>query len=379
MLYLLIIIGFFISVCLSGLIIPHISFIAFRKRLFDPPNERKIHTGTIPRLGGISFLPIIFFSSIFILSLRYKCGYPIPLETASFLVPEFSLLICGLILIYLAGIKDDLTGLNYRTKFLIQILVASFLPLSGLWINNLYGLFGIEAIPSWLGISFTILTVVFIINAINLIDGIDGLAAGISSLSLILLGSLFLYEHAWLYACLAFSTLGVLLPFFYYNVFGRVECSKKIFMGDTGSQTLGYILAFLSIRYISHNPHIMPYKDEAFVLAFSTLIVPIFDVFRVMSIRVRTHQHLFSPDRNHIHHKFLERGFKPREVLVYILGLVCLFCCLNILLVPYVSNTWILLIDIGIWIAISLALDRIKVKEYNLFFPRKRAQSTFKK
>ena len=100
----------------------------------------------------------------------------------------------------------------------------------------------------------TIFVIVFICNAINLIDGIDGLASGLSGVSLMVLGVLFLHNQMWTYATLAFSTLGVLIPFFYYNVFGQVEHGRKIFMGDTGSLTLGYILAFLCIRYAVYNP-----------------------------------------------------------------------------------------------------------------------------
>lgn len=171
-------------------------------------------------------------------------GYEIPTERLHFIIPEFYFMACGLTLLYLSGIKDDLVGLRYRSKFVVQIIAASLIPLSGLWINNLYGLFGIDELTPWLGIPFTILLTVFIVNAINLIDGIDGLASGLSSISLLTLGCLYIYYDQWIYAILAFSTLGVLLPFFYYNVFGKVDRCKKIFMGDTGSLTLGYILAF---------------------------------------------------------------------------------------------------------------------------------------
>ena len=92
---------------------------------------------------------------------------------------------------------------------------------------------GIYAIPNWIGIPFTILTIVFITNAINLIDGIDGLASGLSSVALLVFGLLFIEKGLWMYSMLAFSTLGVLVPFFYYNVFGNAERARKIFMGDT--------------------------------------------------------------------------------------------------------------------------------------------------
>ena len=360
MIYIFIAISLFISIVLSALIIPRILVVAFRKKLFDIPDERKVHSGIIPRLGGISFVPTILFSLAFTTGLRYLIGYEIAIDSLHFIVPEFYFLVCGLTLLYLSGIKDDLVGLRYRSKFVIQIIAASLIPLSGLWINNLYGLFGIEELTPWLGIPFTILLTVFIVNAINLIDGIDGLASGLSSISLLTLGSLYIYYGQWIYAMLAFSTLGVLLPFFYYNVFGNVDRCKKIFMGDTGSLTLGYILAFLCIRYAVYNPEVTPYSTSAILVAFSTLIVPMFDVIRVMLIRFRSNKGLFSPDKNHIHHKFLKMGCKPHGALLYILGISIFFSGLNIILAPFANINILFLTDIILWTALNLCLDKLK-------------------
>lgn len=352
--------AFVVSVFFSWFIIPRILVVAFRKRLFDQPDDRKIHTEAIPRLGGLSFVPTIFFSLAFVVGFRYLLRIPIRPEQAQYIVPEFCFLVCGLTLLYLSGIKDDLVGLRYRTKFVIQLLAALFFPFSGLWINNLYGLFGLHELSPWLGIPFTLFVVVFITNAINLIDGIDGLASGLSSVALAVLGSLFLHEGLWLYATLAFSTLGVLLPFFYYNVFGQAERCKKIFMGDTGSLTLGYILSFLALRYSAYNPELAPFAEGAIVIAFSTLVVPVFDVIRVILVRARTHRGLFSPDKNHIHHKFLAMGFSPRRAMLSILTIACLFSCTNILLIPYLNNTVLLIVDIAVWIGLNIWFDRIR-------------------
>ncbi len=359
MLYLLIIIAFAVSVLLSRLIIPRILVVAFRKRLFDVPDNRKIHQGPIPRLGGLSFVPTIFFSLAFTIGIRYMFSTPLANPFADHIVPEFCFVVCGLTLLYLSGIKDDLVGLRYRTKFLVQLVAACFLPLSGLWLNNLYGLFGIYEISPWIGIPFTLFAVVFITNAINLIDGIDGLASGLSSVSLAALGTLFLSHHLWMYAILAFATLGVLLPFFYYNVFGQAEHCKKIFMGDTGSLTLGYILSFLSIRYSVYNPYAPPFADGAIAVAFATLLVPMFDVIRVILVRLRTKRGLFSPDRNHIHHKFLAMGFSPRAAMLSILLVACLFSGMNILLIPRVNITLLLVVDIFLWILLNLGINRV--------------------
>lgn len=359
MMYVLIIISFSLSLLLSFLIIPRILVVAYRKRLFDIPDERKVHNGIVPRLGGISFVPAILISISFTTGLRYQIGYEIPGDMLCFIIPEFYFFACGLILLYLAGIKDDLVGLRYRSKFLVQIVAASMIPLSGLWINNLYGILGIHELLPWLGIPLTILIIVFVCNAINLIDGIDGLASGLSIISLGLLGSLYLYNSQWIYATLAFSALGTLLPFFYYNVFGRADHCRKIFMGDTGSLTLGYILAFLAIYYARVNPEILPYSEGMIIVAFSSLIVPAFDLFRVVLIRARNHKPLFFADRNHIHHRCLLAGLTARKAVVCILGLACVFILLNMALVNMINNNLILILDILLWFASIKWLNKL--------------------
>lgn len=278
---LFIILAFVISASVARLIIPRILLISLRKKLFDMPSERKVHKRAIPRLGGVSFFPTILLSSCGVFALRILMGYDVPALRAVYLLPECLFLVCGMTLLYLTGIADDLVGVRYRQKFVIQIICASFFPGRPLD-NNFYGLFGLYALPAWIGMPFTVLLVVFVTNAINLIDGIDGLASGLSSVALLVFGFLFMQKELWTYSMLAFATFGVLVPFFYYNVFGSAERARKIFMGDTGSLTLGYVLSFLAIKYSQYNPDVTPYTEGAFVIAFSTLIVPAFDVIRVV-------------------------------------------------------------------------------------------------
>ena len=135
-------------------------------------------------------------------------------------------------------------------------------------------------------------------------------------------------------------------------------------MGDTGSLTLGYILVFLAISYANNNQERAPYSEGAIVVAFSTLIVPMFDVFRVILVRFRNHKGLFEADRNHIHHKFLDMGCSPRKAMIYILALAITFNLLNILLIPYIDNNLLLLADIIIWIGLNVWFDKIRDKRY---------------
>lgn len=360
MIYGLFLLVFLLSVLFSSLLIPRILVLAFRKRLFDAPDERKVHSQSIPRLGGLSFVPTLLFSLSFVAGLCSRFGWKLSLAGSTHMVPEFLMLVCGLTLLYLAGIKDDLVGLRYRTKFMIQFLAASFLPLSGLWLHDFHGLFGLHSLSPWAGIPLTLFAVVFIINAINLIDGIDGLASGLSSIALVLSGYLFVSAGLACYAMLAFSTLGVLLPFFYYNVFGRPEHCRKIFMGDTGSLTLGYILSFLSIQYAAGMPPAIPGKEGTLLIAFSALLVPLLDVVRVMGVRIRHGRHLFRPDKNHIHHKFLAMGFTHWQAMLSILLIACLMCVVTLTFVYWIDSTWVLAVDVFVWSGLNWFLNKRK-------------------
>lgn len=360
---LIIFIPFILAIFLGNLIIPFIILITHKKKLFDPIDARKLHQRSIPRLGGVAFTPIQCFLLALTIVIVYKIT-SIDLKVHGWEVfPMFYVLICGLFMLFIVGLADDLIGVNARAKLLIQIFVASLFPLAGLWINDLYGVFFIrEYLPFWIGAPLTIFAVVLIINAINLIDGLDGLCSGIVMVGCLVLGALFIYYNAWIHALFAFITVGVLIPFFYYNVFGTSRRKRRIFMGDTGSLTLGYTMAFLSISFAMNNQDIKPFSEGAIIVAFSTLIVPVFDVGRVIAIRWSTGKPLFRPDRNHLHHKFLRSGMPHHTAMLSILALVFFFCIFNIIMVEYISNNVVLFLDIILWLSFHFIFNKIERK-----------------
>ena len=147
----IIIIGaFVVAAIVSWFLVPRILFIAFQKKLFDVPDSRKIHTGIVPRLGGVTFFPV--FVLVFMMTFAFMSSFCDSVKTLinTDVVAECSLLICGMTIIFLVGIGDDLVGVSSNKKFTAQILAATFIPLSGLWINNWYGLFGVYELPVWL-------------------------------------------------------------------------------------------------------------------------------------------------------------------------------------------------------------------------------------
>ena len=226
------------------------------------------------------------------------------------------------------------------------------------YLDDLNGILGIYELPAWIGYLLTVLATVFIINAINLIDGIDGLASGLCSIACLFYGVIFFLFEKYIYSMLAFATLGVLMPFFYYNVFGKVEHHKKIFMGDTGSLTIGMMLCFLSIRLVQCGADEGGKILNPMILAFSPLIIPCFDVVRVYLHRVRNGKNPFLPDKNHIHHKLIAIGMKQRTVMILIIAVSLLFTLGNILLSKYIEINLLLVIDIAIWTLVNIGLSR---------------------
>ena len=362
MIQLFMVLTFLISLIMARILIPSISLISVKKRLFDIPNDRTTHKGSIPRLGGLSFYPTILFTMSLVMVMRLLFGDPILEVHILPLVKQLLLLVCGLTLLYFVGIADDLVGVMYRKKFIVQFICACLLPISGIYINHFYGLFGVEVVPEYIGIPLTIFLCVFITNAINLIDGIDGLASSLSGVAFTMFAFLFYAQGLYAYSMLSMSALGVLAPFFYYNVWGRTEKSTKIFMGDTGSLTLGYVLSFLCLKYAMSIPEVVGFTSGAILISFVSLLVPCFDVIRVVLVRLRTGNHAFKPDRNHIHHKFLAMGVSHRRTMFLILLISCGFCVSNLLLFPYVDINILFVADIAVWVVLNLWFDYMRDK-----------------
>lgn len=356
--------AFLLSVLLAAIVIPRIIFISYKKRLFDVPDSRKVHKTPVPRLGGLAFLPVIMISVCIITGIRYYMNDPVDSIWSSGLFMQYLFLVAGMTLLYLIGVADDLVGVGYRYKFVVQILSASFLPLSGLWINDLGGLIGLHAIPAYIGMPLTVFLVVYITNAINLIDGIDGLASGLTCIALGLLIIVCALVGQWTHALLASATLGVVMAFYYYNVFS--VSGRKLFMGDAGSLTLGYILSFLILHFWMQGPYWDPFKMNLNMVTISTLFIPLLDVVRVFYSRVRDGRNPFLPDKNHIHHKLLRTGMKVHRVMFSLLLLSIFFVATNFILSFHINATFMLLLDLILWYMLHLVINRAIVRNEQL-------------
>lgn len=351
-------ISFSIALVLAGIIIPQILLIAFRKKLFDEVDERKIHKGVVPRLGGIAFFPSILFSIAVVVGFNLKF---FGVETfgvfTESMVPVY-FMICAVLLMFLVGMADDLVDVRYVAKFIVQIIASLLIVFSGMSIDNLFGFLWLNELPEWFVWMVTCFAVVYVVNAINLIDGIDGLASGLSTVAFVFYAVIFYYSGEYVYSMLSSAAAGTLFPFFYYNVFGNAKKQKKIFMGDTGALTTGMIMVFCAIAVLHIDRTVFSTDYNLVVMAISPLIIPCFDVVRVYLHRVERHRNPFLPDKCHIHHKLLALGLNQRTALCVIMAWAVLFIVVNVVLSPYCNPTVLVGADVLIWTLANVILSK---------------------
>src|ERR1043166_580899 len=298
-----------VSFIISFLAIPVVLQIAEMRKLFDMPDERKIHSYPVASLGGVGI-----FGGFLLASLLSIQGY---------INPEFQYFFAAALVIFFLGLKDDLLDLSATKKFVGQVIAASILiHLGGIRIDSMHGLFGFEKVPEAFGLALSYLTIIVVINSFNLIDGIDGLASSLGILTTSLFGFYFFIINQQAYALLAFAMTGSLVAFLIFN-----HHPAKIFMGDSGSLMIGLVNAILVIKFINvaEAPFVAVPLESAVAIGFAVLIVPLLDTLRVFSIRIFKGNSPFTPDRNHVHHLLLERGFRHPRITFFCTALNLLF------------------------------------------------------
>jgi UDP-GlcNAc:undecaprenyl-phosphate/decaprenyl-phosphate GlcNAc-1-phosphate transferase len=287
-----------VSFIITFLAIPVVMQVAEKKKLYDVPDERKLHTRLVASLGGIGIFAGFILASL--LSIQGQFNF------------EFQYFFAAAIVIFFLGLKDDLMILSATKKFIGQIIAASILiHLGGIRLDSMYGLFGFEQVPEGFGLALSYLTIIVVINSFNLIDGIDGLAASLGILTMIVFGSYFFAVDLQAYALMSFSMAGSLIAFMIFN-----HNPAKIFMGDSGSLLVGLINAILVVKFINvaHEPLVVIPVTSSVAIGFAILIVPLLDTLRVFSIRILYGRSPFTPDRNHVHHLLIDRGLSHAAV-----------------------------------------------------------------
>ncbi|GAB1447562.1 MAG: undecaprenyl/decaprenyl-phosphate alpha-N-acetylglucosaminyl 1-phosphate transferase [Bacteroidetes bacterium] len=279
--------------------IPSIITVAKLKGLYDKPNERKIHANKIPRLGGLA---------VFI-------GYLLSLSVLGNLadVAGLQYLFAAFLLLFFSGLKDDIIVLSPMKKLGAQLVATGLVSvMTPVRLTNLHGVFGIAEIPLGIAIPLTMFTIIVITNSFNLIDGADGLAGALGLVMTISFGILFALQQEFAWSVMAFGLSGALLGFLFFNF-----NPAKIFMGDAGSLTTGFLLSLFAIHFIEINaPGMSPVNkfSSAPGIAIAILLVPLYDTLRVFILRTSKKKSPFEADRNHIHHWLMRIGMNHKEV-----------------------------------------------------------------
>lgn len=333
----LLIISFMVAMLISVVMVPGLMRVALPLGLVDEPNERKVHQSSIPRIGGIaiaagSLIPIF-------------CWVELSSEVIAYLI--------GAVVIVIFGIWDDRSELGYRTKLFGQILaITLFIYLSRTTIQWL-PFQGLSIAPLWLSVFLTFIALLGITNAVNLTDGLDGLAGGTSLLSLCGIASLAMISGATDLAILCLAICGAIFGFLRFNTH-----PARIFMGDTGSQFLGFSVGVAAVLLTQkENTALSP------MLPLILLGLPILDTLTVMVRRTLAGRSPFSPDKNHFHHRLMHMNFKHYEavIVIYLVQLSLIFLAF---VMRYQSDALLLAIFLSFCVGFNTVFHTLETRRW---------------
>ena len=302
-----------IPLLLMPVTLPMVVLMARRKRLTDNPNARKTQSSPVAVMGGTVIMLIICITLI-VLNLFYDI---------SFLFPA----LCVMMILYIFGMLDDNIGLSWKFKMVLQVFFIVLLFYGGNYgVDSLYGLFGIKHISGIVAFLLTLFSGILLLNAVNFSDGIDGLASGLGVLAGAVMGYWNVYHGFTTQALLSFVIVGVMLGFFCFNVFSE---RYKMYMGDSGSLVLGLFI------FMSACPNSYSTVDESFLVdryfngfIVSLLSAMMFDLVRVVIMRVLDGKSPFEPDRTHLHHAYVDAGMSHFLATLKIIAHNCLMLVL---------------------------------------------------
>lgn len=311
--------------------IPAIIRVAILKNLYDEPNEdRKVTKKIVPTLGGMAIF-LGFIISVVLSSFRME-------------FIELRYIVVALVIMLFVGLKDDILYISPRSKLIGQIFVAFILVVfADLRFTSLHGLLGIESIPYFVSVMLSMFAITVLTNSLNLIDGIDGLCSGIGFTASSIFALLFYINNDLEFTLIGMALSGALFSFFIYNVFGD---KNKIFMGDTGSLLIGFILSILTIRFneIPFTDHRLFEIKEMIGISLAIMIVPIIDTLRVFSIRIMKGKSPFSADDSHTHHQLLKLGLTHFQASLCYIAYNIVFVVIAMILQHYITNYLLIIV-----------------------------------
>ena len=319
----------FAAFWISKAIIPILLLISKEKHLFDDgDDERKMHNGLIPTLGGVAI-----FAAIIIAFSASPLGSQID---------GYGYIVSASMILFAAGLKDDLLIISANKKLVSQLLAVGLIIFGAdIYISNLGGVFGIEEVSGWVGIPLTFFTMIVVINSMNLIDGIDGLAGSLGIFAALFFGYWFYAAGFTEWALLAFTFSASVMGFLWFN-----WSPAKIFMGDTGSLIVGFFLSVLAVQFVElsvASPAAVSWQGAAPIVVAAVLAVPLYDTLRVFILRAIRGNSPFDADSEHVHHHILRAGLDHKKIVLILLSLNSLILATVILLSFVLSNTLLLL------------------------------------
>ena len=333
---------------------PVIILLSREKNLMDEPEERSSHEFRVPTYGGAA---IFFVFSVLVMSMACLLGFTeIELNQVLALMAAISVL-------FFLGIKDDMIGLDPTKKFVGQLIASIIVVvLADVRILSLEGIFGIGQLPYMGSVLFSIFVFMLMVNAYNLIDGIDGLAGAIVTIASAVFGAFFLGVGATPVAVISFVLIGAMLGFLRFNLSHK----RKIFMGDSGSLFIGFLLAYQAIMFLNINLTAAqgPVLDNAPVIVLTVLSYPLMDTLRVFFLRAIRGRSPFSPDRNHIHHRLLDLGMSHKQAtaLLSLKTILLIAVCWNMQETPiHIHLVSMLVMGFVLYLGI-LAMRRNKIR-----------------
>lgn len=354
---------------------PALIRVAILKRLFDEPTEeRKLHKRVVPTIGGIiifagTFLSfVLWFPSDSLLDIDMSNSTylknALALQTTRFALNDFKYILATVLILFFVGAKDDIIGTAPLKRLTAHLLVALMIVLmADIRIKNMHNIFEVGIIPFWASIFLSVFTIIVVINAFNFIDGIDGLAAGIGFVAAASFGIWFYLAEDIVMSLLSFSLAGSLFAFLFFNF-----SPAHIFMGDSGSTTIGLMLAVLAIKAVE-TPH-ADISDSIIsainrpIFAMAVLSYPLVDMLRIFVYRTLKGVSPFEADRNHIHHLLLDAGMSHPAISLTLYTMNLLVVVLAVLLRNINATTSFVII-------FSFALV---IAQVPLFFHKRKSQ-----
>ena len=335
-------IGSIISFAICATMLPWLIKFARNIDLLDDPDARKIHDVSTPSLGG------------FAIGIAVICGLLIALSFDE--IVQYKFLLIGTFLIWMLGLRDDISSLKPIQKLILQSIIA-FLAIEygNVRLESLNGFIGVDQLGRETSFILSFFILIGVTNAFNLIDGIDGLAGSIGVLVFSIFGYSFYLsgQTALFITCLTVAS--ALIGFLLYNWH-----PSKVFMGDTGSMVIGFLAASLFITLVNIDASSTVFSDSNYLFSFgiAALIVPIYDTSRVFTLRILTGRSPFSPDNNHVHHLLLRLGMNHAQATLTLAGFTVLVATLTVLFRD-INTTGLIGIQLLFAISCGFIADRI--------------------